>query len=296
VDGVGRRIGRKVAGVLEKKWLYQDGVNPVAELDGTGAVVSRFVYGTRAFVPDYMVKAGATYRIVSDELGSVRRVVDVSTGVIVHELVYDRWGRVLLDTNPGWQPFGYAGGLYEPVTGLVRFGARDYDAEVGRWTTKDPIRFGGGTNLYAYADNDPINLIDPLGQDPWAGFLFSGIAHGGFFAVAQSFGKVRNLRTGEICSISVTCFRGGPGIGVIGGLEVFAIQGGPSCGKDLGGFTFGAGADVAIGPFPFSVALGGSGGGDLGLPVGVPGVGGGVGASMGIDVCLTRVIECSNAP
>ena len=36
--------------------------------------------------------------------------------------------------------FGFAGGIYDPDTELVRFGARDYDPRVGRWTTKDPIR------------------------------------------------------------------------------------------------------------------------------------------------------------
>jgi len=67
---------------------------------------------------------------------------------------------VLQDTNPGFQPFGFAGGLYEAATGLVRFGARDYDAESGRWTSKDPIRFDGGVNLFGYAENDPINNFD----------------------------------------------------------------------------------------------------------------------------------------
>jgi uncharacterized protein RhaS with RHS repeats len=47
----------------------------------------------------------------------------------------------------------------------VRFGARDYDPEIGRWTTKDPIRFAGGDpNLYGYVLNDPVNLVDPNGQ------------------------------------------------------------------------------------------------------------------------------------
>jgi RHS repeat-associated protein len=47
---------------------------------------------------------------------------------------YDAWRNVLVDTHPGFQPFGFAGGLYESEIGLVRFGARDYDPETGRWT------------------------------------------------------------------------------------------------------------------------------------------------------------------
>jgi len=74
---------------------------------------------------------------------------------------------VLSDTNPGFQPFGFAGGLHDVSTGLVRFGARDYDAEVGRWTAKDPIGFGGGTNHYAYVGNNPTSFIDPTGLVRW---------------------------------------------------------------------------------------------------------------------------------
>ncbi|MFG0315471.1 MAG: RHS repeat-associated core domain-containing protein, partial [Phycisphaerales bacterium] len=90
-----------------------------------------------------------------------------ATGAVVQELRYDAWGRVLLDTNPGFQPFGYAGGLYDPVTGLVRFGARDYDPAIGRWTSKDPIGFGGQDgSLYSYGLQDPVNTIDPSALAP----------------------------------------------------------------------------------------------------------------------------------
>jgi len=64
-------------------------------------------------------------------------------------------------TTSGFQPFGFAGGLYDSHTKLTRFGARDYDAHTGRWTSKDPIFT---INLYPYADSDPINRRDPTGE------------------------------------------------------------------------------------------------------------------------------------
>ncbi|MGQ0593407.1 MAG: RHS repeat-associated core domain-containing protein, partial [Gammaproteobacteria bacterium] len=164
IDGQNRRIGKKVNGTLVQGFLYQDPLKPIAELDGNNTIVTRFVYADKANVPAYMIKSGHTYRIISDHLGSPRLVVNADTGDIAQRLDYDEWGRVALDTNPDFQPFGFAGGLYDRDTGLVRFGARDYDAETGRWTAKDPIRFAGGdTNLYGYVLNDPVNLRDPLG-------------------------------------------------------------------------------------------------------------------------------------
>ncbi len=77
---------------------------------------------------------------------------------------YDEFGNVIYDSNPGFQPFGFAGGLYDPKTKLVRFGARDYDAVTGRWTNKDQIGFiGGVSNLYEYCLDDPVNFVDPKG-------------------------------------------------------------------------------------------------------------------------------------
>jgi RHS repeat-associated protein len=165
IDGQNRRVGKKINGTLVQAFLYQDQLKPVAELDGSGNIVSRFVYATRVNVPDYMIKGGVTYRIITDHLGSPRLVVDVATNTASQRMDYDAWGNVINDSNPGFQPFGFAGGLYDRDTGLVRFGARDYDAETARWVMQDPILFAGEeNNLYGYAFNDPINFIDPRGR------------------------------------------------------------------------------------------------------------------------------------
>nr|WP_306139198.1 DUF1566 domain-containing protein [Rheinheimera baltica] len=165
IDASNRRVGKTVNGTVQYGLLYGDQLNPVAQLDANNNVVARFVYGSLGNVPDYMVKGGITYRFITDQLGSVRLVVNSQTGDIAQQLSYDEFGIVTQDTNPGFQPFGWAGGLYDTDTGLTRFGARDYDPVTGRWTSKDPIRFGGGdSNLYGYVLGDPVNFIDPTGE------------------------------------------------------------------------------------------------------------------------------------
>ncbi len=171
IDGMGRRVGRETDGQLDKGFVYGEGPRPSAELTATGTIRSRFVYATRSTVPDYMIRGGNTYRFVTDHHGSPRLIVDTTTGDIAQRIDYDAFGRVQADSNPGFQPFGYAGGLYDTDTGLVRFGARDYDPHTGRWTTKDPIDYAAGdTNLYGYVFSDPINYTDPSGLSLFEGF------------------------------------------------------------------------------------------------------------------------------
>jgi RHS repeat-associated protein len=92
-------------------------------------------------------------------------VVADGSGSVVKRIDYDSFGNILADTNPTLDvPFGFAGGLHDRDTGLVRFGFRDYDPNTGRSTATDPIGFAGGNiDLYGYCLNDPINLVDPIG-------------------------------------------------------------------------------------------------------------------------------------
>jgi RHS repeat-associated protein len=115
--------------------------------------------------------------VVSDHLGSPRALVNAATGAVVQTMEFDPFGNVLSESgDTTLLPHGFAGGLWDRETGLVRFGARNYDPVTGRWTTKDPILFQGGqANLYAYVNNDPVNRIDPTGL--WDFFFFGAFTY-----------------------------------------------------------------------------------------------------------------------
>lgn len=179
-----------------------------------------------------MRQGAKTYRLLTDQLGSVRLVVDAESGEIKQEIEYDPFGKITTDSNPGFQPFGFAGGLYDPATSLTHFGAREYSAEMGRWTTSDPISFAGGdSNLYGYVLGDPVNLVDPTG------LIFVNLMKGSFLDEAKlvvsegamytsnfAAGIVNSLTSGvanRLWGVSGKCAGAGYGtgsvIGVIGG-------------------------------------------------------------------------------
>lgn len=164
IDGKGRRIARTANGVRTHGYLYSDTIHPVAILNPDNSIAATLIYQPLASTPSFMTAGTNLYRIISDRLGSPLYVIDSATGVIVQRQTYDVWGRVTSDSSPLFQPLGFAGGLYDPASGLVRFGARDYDSSVGRWTTKDPLlSHKTSMNLYRYCNNDPVNRIDAMG-------------------------------------------------------------------------------------------------------------------------------------
>ncbi len=149
-DPLGRRIAKLVNGAVVEKYLWQGMTRLLAVYNGSNALLMRFEYADDR-MPVAMTMGGYRYYLAYDQVGSLQIVAD-SSGNVVKSIQYDSFGNILADTNSGFRvPFGFAGGLHDRDTGLVRFGYRDYDPEVGRWIAKDPIGFAGGdTDLYGY--------------------------------------------------------------------------------------------------------------------------------------------------
>ncbi|WP_026473224.1 phospholipase D-like domain-containing protein [Alkaliflexus imshenetskii] len=159
-DGYDRQIATYQNGSVKRKLIFGLGSTPLAELNMNDRIINTFVYAD-SHTPLLMRKGNVDYYIISDIRGSVRMVLNIATGAIRQQIDYDAFGKVITDTNPGYTPFGYAGGLYDYRTNLIRFGARDYYPEIGRWTAEDPIGFlSGDINFYAYCANDPVNFVD----------------------------------------------------------------------------------------------------------------------------------------
>ena len=112
-DAIGRRIGKRVNGALVDGMLWSGNV-PVAQLDGSGAVFSRFVYDADGRLAE-VLHGGKSYRVLTDPNGSVRLVVDATDGTIAQRIDYDAYGNAIANTNPGFQPFGFGGGVFDRV-------------------------------------------------------------------------------------------------------------------------------------------------------------------------------------
>lgn len=126
IDGEGKRLAMAVNGAMTVGYMHDLDGRLVAEVNSNGSLRSHFIYASQAHSPDYMIRGGTRYFFAKDHLGSIKAVVNANTGVTEQLIHYDEFGRVLSDSNPGFQPFGFAGGQHDHQTGLVRFGVRDY--------------------------------------------------------------------------------------------------------------------------------------------------------------------------
>ncbi|RYF47484.1 MAG: RHS repeat-associated core domain-containing protein, partial [Cytophagaceae bacterium] len=180
-DTQNRRVNKYEDAAFKYRYIYEPGKSIAANLV-SGVIQREYVYATSNHVPDYInavVGTIAKCRIIKDHLGSPRLIVNSTTGSVVQRLDYNDLGSVTADTSAGYQPFGYAGGIYDAALKIVKFGARDYDPRSGRWMTKDPSLFAGGINLYGYSFNDPINFVDGDGKNSVAiAIVGAGLAVG----------------------------------------------------------------------------------------------------------------------
>jgi len=212
-DPLGRRIAKKVNSMTTEKYLWQGQTRLLAVFDGSNNLIMRFEYADGR-MPVAMTREGVTYYLAYDQAGSLKLVADAS-GNVLKKISYDSFGNIITDTNPLFKiPFGFAGGLHDRDTGLVRFGCRDYDPDTGRWTAKDPIGFAGGdTDLYGYCLNDPVNFIDPRGLLNVKPGADSSTGPMTFYSVGASL-----VITGaEITKAGVGMIAGGGPVGWLGG-------------------------------------------------------------------------------
>jgi RHS repeat-associated protein len=185
-DPLGRRIAKRVNGAVVEKYLWQGMTRLLAVYDGSDNLIMRFEYADHR-VPYAAVIEGLTYYLTYDQVGSLRAVAD-GTGNVVKRIDYDSFGNITNDSEPAFAvPFGFGGGLYDQDTDFVRFGYRDYNPDIGRWTAKDPIAFAGGdTDLYGYVLNDPVNAVDIFGLFIETGDVVGAIAAGVITAAKQA--------------------------------------------------------------------------------------------------------------
>jgi RHS repeat-associated protein len=77
---------------------------------------------------------------------------------------YDPYGRYSINSSgDSASDFRYTGHYYHEKSGLSLAPFRAYDADLGRWLSRDPIAESGGINLYGYCGGDPINYVDGSG-------------------------------------------------------------------------------------------------------------------------------------
>jgi RHS repeat-associated protein len=171
-DGAHRRV-TKVAGGNTRHYYYSDRWQVVEErLNALTTADKRLVWGVRSIDDLVLRNHGATrHYALSDAMGSVTAIVSTA-GTVQERYGYDGFGQPrYLDASFGsransshtWETL-FDGYRYDPESGLYQVRYRYLHPRLGRWVSRDPIGEVGGSTLYGFTRNDPVNLYDTDGR------------------------------------------------------------------------------------------------------------------------------------
>ena len=153
-DGLDRRLSRTSGGTTTS-FLY-DGNEILLEKQGS-TTTATYTYGNALVRKD-----GETP--LFDGLGSERTVTN-STQTVTGTLTLSAFGNQVASTGSSSSSYMFAatsGYRNDGDAGLTHVGARYYDAQVGRFTTRDTYL---NQRPYLYCDHDPVNTVDPTGHE-----------------------------------------------------------------------------------------------------------------------------------
>nr|WP_305793236.1 RHS repeat-associated core domain-containing protein [Sedimenticola hydrogenitrophicus] len=162
-DPLGRRIQKTTP--TETRYFHYTDEGLAGEYDSGGTAIQQYGYepdGTWTTNPLY-TKTDQGYAFYqTDHLGTPQRLVQ-SNGATVWAGEYRAFGEVT-ETNQAWaNPLRFPGQYYDAETGTYYNYFRDYDPTIGRYVQGDPIGLGGGGNIFAYANNNPLMYLDEYG-------------------------------------------------------------------------------------------------------------------------------------
>jgi len=143
------------------------------ELDSAQAVHVEYTYGTDLISQQ---RSSDTRYYQYDSLGSTRQLTDAS-GAVTDAYTYTAFGQTEQSTGGAINNYLFSGEQFDPALQKYYLRARYLDTSVGRFISADP--FSGSIadpmslHKYQYANNDPINNIDPTGNFTLAGVSIS---------------------------------------------------------------------------------------------------------------------------